>query len=252
MTWSRSLAISVGIRDSRKFELLVADHSGSDKSESSGLWADYLNGQRRCFLKWEPKPFSTWVAATEEIWPKSASWFWTPIWYLMEEQEYLPSQIIQCCELLPQQLREELLSPPEPGIPEPMRLKELWPDRVYELSKQVSPWSLGAMACAFRRAELAGQPPVYLRAGLGMLWVLDQLTEAQNLWLIEPLDQLRKIILNRLNDTVYDLDGPAKISIAQSSMDFFANGRKKYLVKRNAPFDLEDAGETDAIFRGRN
>jgi hypothetical protein len=98
----------------------------------------------------------------------------------------------------------------------------------------MSPWALGAMACALRRAELAGSIPVYLRASMGLIWVLDRLIAEQDPWVQEPLLELRRMLLLRMNRTVYDVNSFFTLEISEKTLAFFSSGLKKYEAKRNA------------------
>lgn len=95
------------------------------------------------------------------------------------------------------------------------------------------------MACAFRRAELAGQGPVYLRAGMGLVWALDRLAAAQDPWVREPLNQFRDLVLNRLNDVVYPGSTPLMFPISGEILSQFGTNENAFIAKREAPIDLE-------------
>lgn len=242
MTWSRKVAVASGERDSKKFELLLANLMQSDKGESSGLWGSYLAGRRRCFFKWEPRPKSAWVETTESVWRNTSAWFLTPVWYLMEDQEFLPSQIAQCAELLPDHFREILVTDGPVGLPKALRLRELQPDWVYYLAGPISPWALGAMACAYRRAELSGQRDLHLSAAHGMLWLIDQLVVEEDPWVREPLMELRKIIVKRQNSISYGywhLLLPKEEIGETEPLDFFGRNLKQYLSIHGARIDFE-------------
>lgn len=234
MTWARVSAIAAGVRDGKKFELLVADRLKIKKDEASGLLSSYLRGARKSFKKREPKPYSVWVERTDRLWPETSAWFYTPVWYLMEKQEFLPTQIKQCIELLPQRFQALLLTEPNEDIPAPMRLQGLWGDLIYELAEHPTPWAMGALACAVRRAELAGSGPIHIRACTGLIWVLDHLIERQDPWVQEPLLELREVLLAQMNETAYGFGGVIKFEYSNRSLAIFSSGMLKFQAKRES------------------
>lgn len=239
MTWARWVAVRAKVRNGKELELLIARKLGWQKDEASSLMDGYLAGKRSCLTTWSPNASALWVDRAEKVWQGTSDWYRTPVWYLMEDVQYHPGQLMACIQLLPRQFRMVLLSEPNSKTPAGLLLGELWPDRVYELCRPMSPWALGAMACAFRRAELAGQGPVYLRAGIGLVWALDRLAAAQDPWVREPLNQFRDLVLNRLNDVVYPGSTPIMFPISGEILSQFGANASAFIAQSEAPIDFE-------------
>lgn len=239
MTWSRTLAVAAGVREGKSLERLVVERAGMWRDEPGGIWSDYLVGAHKCFKKWVPTPHAPWVDKAAEIWPGTSDWFYTPAWYLLEDQEYLPSQIMKCAQLLPPRFRDILLLNSHEKSPAALTLSELWLDLIYELADPVSPWALGAMACALRRAELAGQSPIFRRAGVGLIWLLDRLIPGLDPWVQEPVKELRSLMMQHLAAIVYPGSALLRVPISENDLDRFTRGVDDFVAKRDAPFDLD-------------
>lgn len=208
-----------------------------ERDEATGRWPKYLKGKARPFVKWEPRPVAPLVDTTATSWPEAGKWFYTPVWFLMEDQEYLPSQILACIALLPRRYRRALITAPDKHAPAGLVLLELWPDLIYELAYPATPWALGALACAFRRAELAGQLAVYRRAAVGIVWVLDQLMPSLDPWVQEPLLRLRCLIVQKIDTAVYP--GGLMMRFSTSDLKSFSRGVHDVKKRSKAKFDLD-------------
>ena len=156
----------------------------------------------------------------------------------MEDMPYHPGQVMACVQLLPRQFRTVLLPESHPKTPAGLLLGELWADRIYELCRPMSPWTLGALACAFRRAELAGQVPVYLRAGIGMIWALEKLAAAQDPWMREPIMEFHDLVLARLREVVYPGETLLSVHVSAGAIDNFGKNAQKFFDRRDAPYEF--------------
>lgn len=236
-TWARYLAVTAGVREGKRLEQLICDRSDMNCDEPSGIFRAYLTGKRKPFVKWMPTPRAPWVDRADVIWPSTRDWFYTPVWYLLEEQEYLASQIMECVRLLPPRFKNILLLDSHERSPAALTLGELWLDRIYELVDPVSPWALGAMACALRRAELAGQSPIFRQAGVGLIWLLDRLIPELDPWVQEPVKELRSLIMQRLATIVYPGSALLRVPISKNDLDRFTRGVIDFVAKRDALFN---------------
>lgn len=193
-----------------------------DYKDASGIWWRYLGGRARPFRTWEPLPKTVWVDECEESFPGTASWFYSPIWYLMEEVEFLPSQILKCVQLLPERLKEDLLGHGVADTKSGLMLAELGMTVPFQIATEISVWSLGAMACVMRRAELSGQSPLVRRAGVGILWILDQLGPTAATSLRPLLCELRRVVSDMLDKYVYPLSGPMECPVVAKDFERFS------------------------------
>nr|WP_315463257.1 hypothetical protein [uncultured Rhodoferax sp.] len=237
MTWARLFAVNMDVRDGKSLEMKLALLTNTEKYEATGIWQKYVDGLARPFRKWVPYPKAPLVGITAAIWPEVRAWFYTPAWYLLEKKEYLPSQIAACIALLPRSYREILIPDPDKHSPAGLVLRELWPDLIYELAYPVTPWALGALACAFRRAELAGQLAVYRRAAVGIVWVLDQLMPTLDPWVQEPLLRLRSRVVQMIDAAVYP--GGLMLRFSTADLKSFSRGVDEVRKRRKAPFNLD-------------
>lgn len=217
----------------------VCELINSERDEPTGRWRKYLAGKDRPFVKWEARPLAPLVDATAALWPEVGAWFYTPVWYLLEEQEYVPSQIMACAALLPDGYKANLIAHADEKSPAGLVLLDLWPDLLYELAAPMTPWALGAIACAFRRAELAGQVAVYRRAAVGIVWLLDRLMPALDPWVQEPLARLRELVIERMSGVVYPGSVLLSAPISSGDLEGFTLGVQQFIKQRDAPFDLD-------------
>lgn len=181
---------------------------GAEFKEATGVWRSYCEGASKPFKKRAVRPKAVWVEEVERLYPATSRWFYSPVWFLMEETEFYPSEIYECAKQLPHDgLAEHLLSGDELDESAALMLSELTMQVPLLLAVNPSPAALGAMACAMRRAELAGQVSIFRRAGIGMLWLLDRLILKESLPVRECLRELRKIVKEKFDKQVYPVGG---------------------------------------------
>lgn len=224
--------MTAGVRYGKALEMLIAERTGSLRFDATGNWSGYLHGTGRPFRRWAPMTDAPWVDVAETLWPGTSAWFHTPVWYLSEEQEYLPSQIAACAALLPPIFRNLLIGHASERSPKALILSDLWPDRLYEFADPITPWALGAMVCALRRAELAGRIDVYFRAGVGIVWLLDRLMAPLDPWVQEPLLEFREIFTRRMSGVVYPGNALMQAGISPELLDWFSAGVRMFADRR--------------------
>lgn len=190
--------------------------------EATGLWVRYMTGRAKPFKVWEPMPQTVWVDECEEFYPGTSAWFYSPIWYLLEDTEYLPSQILACVNLLPARFRDELLEHGDVHTKSAFLLADLPFDTPFQIGAEVSVWSLGAMACVLRRAELSGQSPLYRWAGVGILWVLQRLGEDAPLQVRPLLQEAHDMMAERMNSFIYPMGGPMTCPVKARDLERFS------------------------------
>lgn len=199
-----------------------AKSGGRETKEATGIWWRYLRGKAKPFKTWEPRPQTVWVDECEEFFPGTSAWFYSPIWYLLEDTEFLPSQILECVNLLPFRLREDLLEHGDVRTKSAFLLADLSLDTLFQIGAEVSVWSLGAMACAMRRAELSGQSPLYRWAGIGVLWMLNQLQKNAPVQLWQLLQEVKVMMTDRLNSFIYPMGGPMICPVTNRDLERFS------------------------------
>jgi hypothetical protein len=226
MVWARSVAVAAGVRKPDQLELLLAEKLSSQQDEPTGRFRDYCSGKTKPFFRWQPRVDSKWVDHCESLFPGTSSWFHSPIWYLLEEHEFLASEILACATQLQNGPINLLVLDAGPGSSSGFQLAELYPERIWELARLGNLWALGAVSCALRRAELAGQPAVFRRAGVAILWLLDRLIPTEDEWVQEPLIELRTLFAAKLQATQYPAAEPMLCPIGQADFDHLEAGMR--------------------------
>lgn len=215
------MALAAGVRTGDALEKLIATLSKAEWNEASGIWQHRLNGAHKPFVKWEPRPIAPAVDIAEKLWPGTSDWFYTPVWYLLEDREYLPSEIRACAEVLPQRFRYLLISESADTSQTALGLHGIESQLPYDLAHPVTPWAAGAMACAMRRSELAGDLPVFRKCCVGLIWLLDRLIESLESWVAEPLQRFRARAMTRFSSATYPLQATSKLAISKAELNQF-------------------------------
>ena len=233
-TWARFCANSLEVKDGADVARRLRVGQENLRSANT-LWTAYLSGLRTPYNDWAPVPDSKWARRAATPCPGSWAWYATPFWYLIEEEEYSPSQIITCAEGLPKRFREDLLYEAAPGTSPALRLRDVHFHWIYLFCDPGSPWGLGATACAMRRAELAGDAACMRWAAVGLIWQLSRLIEPLDRWVAEPLIEVRTALLERFEKLTY-LDGlRLPIVTSQDEVRFGAQYEKFITWKNEDP-----------------
>ena len=242
-TWARACGVALGLRAPTAIERRLLELHGAGKPKAvSGAWGGYLDGTSVPYNGWGPVPESQWAQLARRVLPPTWPWFATPFWHLVRDQEFTPSQVVECIELLPERFREALLYDPPVHVPAAMRLKDVHYHWVYQFTNPLTPWALGATACALRRAELAGDAATVRWCGVALVWQLDQHAKIKDPWVAEPLLEVRDMLLARFERAVY-LDG-LRLAIAPSDLARFSTERAKFIA-------WNEKDPTEAGFRPR-
>lgn len=218
------MASAAGENSPDRLERLLNERLGYEAKDETGIWRRYLAGTSKPYAKREVRPNAEWVCFAEKAYPKSSRWFYSPVWFLLEEREFLPSEILECVKLLPQSMQDQLLLSGLETTTAGFLLAEASSHTLFRLSMKPSTWSLGAMACVMRRAELSGNPPLFRRAGIGILWNLAQLAPTEP----EPLRAALTLLLNKvkkdLDERIYPASGPVIFPVAECDLKNFERG----------------------------
>ena len=220
---------------------------GDEFKDATGVWRSYCEGSSKPFKKRAVKPKAAWVDEVERLYPGTSRWFYTPVWYLLEETEFYPSEIYECAKQLPHdELAEHLLSGEKLQESAALMLSELTMQVPWLLAVKPSPEALGAMACAMRRAELAGQMPIFRRAGIGMLWLLDRLIPKEPLLVRECLRELRRIVKKKFDKQVYPMGSLMRSPPKRRDLEEFSK-RVTLLKSAEKAFDKCDMEKGESL-----
>lgn len=237
-TWVRNLFLVAGVRGRKNLEEKLYERAGLQRFEASNRLDRYCRGKHSVQIPRRPGGRGDWVEYGELAYPGSAAWFDTPVWYLLEPGPFYAQEVLECVRLLPPQYLEIMLNIDIPGPSAGLVLQDLWEDRIYELASRPSVWSLGALACALRRAEFAGQAAVFRFAVIGILWTLDQLIVSEPELLQEPLVRFRQLAADYFATLLVPLSGTYRLGISARDFERFSDSVNKFLL-REAEIEME-------------
>lgn len=230
-TWARFCAVALDLRGGGDLErrMLEIEASGMAPAKAvSGAWDGYLRGTGTPYNSWAPVPESRWAKIAGRACPESWPWFASPMWYLLDEVEFTPRQILECIDGLPMYFRENLAYEPAVASRVALRLQDVHFHWIYQFAIPAGPWALGATACAMRRAELSGDGPTMRWAGVSLVWQLRQLAKQLDPWVAEPLEKLRQRVLTSFAKELY-LDG-LSLPIALGDEEHFGSQLQKFIA----------------------
>lgn len=238
MIWARNLSLVAGIDSPKKLEMAIAERVGLGRDEESNQLLRYFRGTHAVQVKRLPGGRGEWVKHGEQVYPGTSAWFDTPVWYLLDSRPLYAREVLECVLLLPKRYSDLLLNSYDPTFSAGLVLQDLWEDRIYELAARPSHWSLGALACALRRAEFAGQAAVFRFAAIGILWTLDRLITLVHEALREPLITFRQLVAEYFETQVIPLGVALYLGISAEDLRRFSASIEKYL-RREAEDDAE-------------
>lgn len=250
--WTLGCMQSAGTRKVSAFEEKFREYQFPDGwGLPSNTWIKLLKGKRRPYGARLPRPNAPLVDRAEVIWPFSAEVFYTPSWFLLEDREFTAQELLESAQALPALYRDLFVSEFQ-GIELPgLVLKEVHFELAFDLSSTVSLWSFGALVVLMRRAELAGQIPVFRNALAAILWMLPKIADtvdAERRYLYQRLRRL--IIATFLPKLILRRDGGERSRLVNVSyLQWFESHLKRYLYQRSLPFDHPDVRSTaDGVF----
>jgi len=112
-------------------------------------------------------------------------WLCTPLWFLLENVPDI-EDLSECVRLLPKYLQEQLFEPVDEDVDGPPALAMVSSAFVYELTFPFGLPSVGALACAWRRARLSGDLGTERWCSVGLAWALQNM-EAEAEQTLQPL-----------------------------------------------------------------
>lgn len=169
-----------------------------------------------------------WIEWAEAVFRGTRAWYLTPFWSLFQYPWSSAEDLWQCVHLLPLPMQIPLVETDNLEVPAELRLAVVPRSCIYELTEHLNPWTLGALAIAMRRAQLAGDLGALRWAGVGMLWTLDQLSANAAPVLRERLMELRKLLGATLDSLIYPTENGALYSISADEIQRFARERDSY------------------------
>lgn len=189
----------------------------------------YAGGKQRAGGALGPNASGKWVQLAAKVWPDTRAWFMTPLWFLLREEKVSFDDLLICVNNLPPLFREDFLLPSGPNSPAALCVNPIPKDFLYSFTDPVNPWSLGALACAMRRAELAGEPGTMRWAGVGIVWAIGYLLESTHPVMHPPLKELRELVSKYFSEIIYPGQYLMRAPITDADIDRFASERQKFV-----------------------
>lgn len=146
---------------------------------------------------------AVWPRRAAKVWSVTGDWFFTPFWFLVDDQTPISlKQLGECLRLLPLEHQDYLYSGVPGGDEEPLNFLPIDRGLLFMLTVPATPWSLGALACARRRASIAGEGEVARWCGVAIVWLLLHLGET-HVFLAKQMEHLASFMLTQLADVEY-------------------------------------------------
>lgn len=174
-----------------------------------------------------PYACGEWVKHAAKVWPSTGAWFCTPFWYLLENAKPTPDDLVTCANGLPARFREDLLE--DAAGCSALRLKPISKDYIYVFVDVMNPWSLGALAFAMRRAELAAEVGTMRWACVGILWSVNYLLESTDSLMHPPLEKLRDVLASHFDGMIYPMRGQLSAPISKAEIARFDREREAFV-----------------------
>lgn len=175
-----------------------------------------------------PGSSGPWVEWAETMYPLTRAWYVSPFWFVLQSRRCTAEDLWECVCLIPESMRAPLIESDYLSIPAEMRLGVVPRSCIYELTEELNPWTLGALACAMRRAEIAGDMSALRWASVALLWTVERLIEKATPSLKKRLSELPKLLRSTLNSTIYPIGNGAVHPIADDEIARFGRERDAY------------------------
>ncbi|OYY32146.1 MAG: hypothetical protein B7X65_22885 [Polaromonas sp. 39-63-25] len=226
--WMGSLMQESGIQRPEHIAEYLASKLQLDRHDFTSFKL-YARGKQHAGRGRGPNAYGEWVELAARVWPATWAWFMNPLYFLQQNKELTFDDLLACARSLPQIFRENLVPPAHAHSPLALCVSHLPRDLLYALTDPVNPWSLGALACAMRRAELAGDPGTMRWAGVGILWAIDYFLEATHLAMHLPLKELRGLVTTDLNNTIYPGQFVMRAPVTSEDVHRFDRERQRFV-----------------------
>lgn len=154
----------------------------------------YADGAHSAGRSNRPGITGLWVDRAEVAYPGTSHWYTTPLWFLLQAKQCTPEDLRECILLLPASLQRHLVRTDNLNLPAVMRLGVVPSSELYLLTELLSPWTLGALACAMRQAELAADVDALRLAGIALLWSVNELIRTSPPILSERLLEVKSLV----------------------------------------------------------
>lgn len=216
-----------GSKNMEKIGFDIASSLGLEVFDYSRL-KKYASGKSNPSASSRPGSSGPWVDWAGAVHPETRAWYISPFWFLLQSRRCTAEDLWECVQLIPDSMQVALVESDNLEIPVEMRLGVVPRSCLFELTEEINPWTLGALACAMRRAELAGDLSALRWSGVAMLWTLEKLIEVAASVLQERLAELRQLLGGALDSTIYPIGNGAVCPISSEEIQRFGRERDSY------------------------
>lgn len=176
----------------------------------------------------DPRLFDTiWPDRAERKWRGALEWLNTPFWYIWEH-DVDRDTLLACIRLLPEDLQELLVVAMGTPAGERWELENICGPLIFELTRNPSAASLGAVACAMARARLAGDLAQEKRCADATVWLLSELQARAHALVREDLETLLHWITFKAQERIYV--GGVQAPVTLASLRRFSESREREIA----------------------
>lgn len=189
--WAAAVADQLGIHNGKRIEMYLSARTGHQAIELSGVFSRYLAGKSMPSRTVGPVVSGPWLDRVDTLLPGTSDWFRSPVWFLLEERSPSFAELLECIQLLPEELQAQLLSDNTKHLPPQYRFRLPSEGEILWIMPSIAAWHFGALACVFRTADAKGNERVARRALLSLLQAMDL-----RLTLFPDGSQVKAVLIN--------------------------------------------------------
>jgi len=205
-----------------------------DSFESGGRFLAYTKGAKPYRSRTPVPTDAVWVDKCAELWPITGEWFYSPMWYLLDNRVSLQT-LHAFVKQLPMRYQDALLaSDDEEDLHFALDVVS-WPF-LTGLSYPLGLGSLGALACAMRRLDLVGDTPGARKCAVGLVWAMNEVAAVLPQKAANMLRETASWLRTKLETPHYL--APIGLSVSDAEIDSFATARSKHLGRYEFPRPL--------------
>lgn len=223
--WFSALRHESGLQGPEQIGLHIAAALQLEKYDFRSF-RRYADGKQHAGLARRPHTCGEWVIHAAKVWPATAAWFRTPLWFIFSNQTIATRDLLLCARCLPVAFQEDFLPQMNSGGPAVLHLEHTPRDFLYTFVDPLNPWSLGALACAFKRAEIAGDAGCMRWAAVGILWAIESFLKDDRPSMQEPLGRLFELVESKFNAP---FRGLRQVPITDKEVFQFGHARQRYM-----------------------
>lgn len=205
-----------------------------DSLESAGRFLAYTKGAKPYRSRAPVPTDAVWVDKCAERWPVTGEWFYSPMWYLLDNRVSLQT-LHAFVKQLPVRYQDALLTTDDEEDLHFALGVVSWPF-LTELSYPLGSWSLGALACAMRRLDLAGDTPGARKCAVGLVWAMNEVAPVLPPRAAQVLRETASWLRTQLGTPRFL--APTGLSVSEAEIDSFAAARSKHLGRYEFPRPL--------------